>query len=354
MFGHSRLISKKLIHWFEKNQRDLPFRKTCDPYSVWISEIMLQQTRVDTVIGYYSRFLKKFPNVFRLSKAKPDQVLKAWEGLGYYSRARNIHQAAKDIVSRHGGKFPEEYDKIIALPGIGKYTVGAILSIAFGKRYPAVDGNVLRVISRIFRIKESVDSPIVKKRVEEIVLQLMPKDKTSQFTQGLMELGAIICVPENPRCQECPIWQYCEAYKKGVQNHLPVKGEKAKPKIIYRYVAVIRDSEEKKVLMHKRASNGVLAGLWEFPGVEAKTKREFLSKFTKAYQLKIKDIKYWMDVEHVFTHLRWKMKVYKCLLFPETKSLLKTLKWVNQKEMNRLTIPTAFQKIKQIMIGKAG
>lgn len=340
-------ITKDLIHWFEKNQRNLPWRKTRDPYAIWISEIMLQQTRVDTVIEYYKKFLNKFTSIKKLSEAKVDQVLKLWEGLGYYSRARNILKAAKIIKKEYHGKFPNQYEQIIRLPGIGKYTAGAILSIAFGKKVPAVDGNVLRVISRLFCIQKSIDSPSIKKKIEKIVLTLMPENKTSMFTQGLMELGALICIPENPCCLVCPVHKNCVAFQKGLEEGLPRKEKKAKPKKISRFVAVIYDSKQKKILMNKRTGKGVLSGLWEFPGVEAGNEEEFKEKFIKSYKLRIKNNRYWMDVEHVFTHLHWKMKVCRCEVFKGRRILPETLKWVSQKEMERLTIPSAFRKIKQ-------
>lgn len=251
----------ELLHWYRKNRRDLPWRRTRDPYAIWVSEIMLQQTTVEAVIPYYERFLKRFPTIDSLAKAGIDEVLSLWSGLGYYSRARNLHRAAKQITT-----VPDMIDELMKLPGIGRYTAGAIASIAFGKRAPILDGNVIRVLSRLFRIgadpKSSKGQKLFWKRAEEI----LPVKHCGDFNQSLMELGATVCLPENPLCPLCPVSPSCRARKTGDPRSYPLQ----KKKTIYRDLLITAAVIERqgKVLMVRRSDHGLLRGMWELPMVE--------------------------------------------------------------------------------------
>lgn len=227
-----------LLSWYDANKRDLPWRKDQDPYKVWVSEIMLQQTKVDTVIPYFHRFIDKFPTVYALADAEPQDVLKAWEGLGYYSRARNLQNAVQEVVADYGGTVPANPDELGSLKGIGPYTRGAILSIAYDQPEPAVDGNVMRVISRVLKIEENIAQHRVKKLFEAYIRELIPASDPASFNQAIMELGALVCTPKSPACMLCPIQKHCVAFTEGIQQELPVKTKAKKQKTI-NYVAQI-------------------------------------------------------------------------------------------------------------------
>lgn len=333
---------RHLLDWYQANKRDLPWRQSQEPYAIWVSEIMLQQTRVETVIDYYHRFMQRFPRVEDLAQADIDEVLKLWEGLGYYSRAKNLHRAAQEIV-QGGHGFPTTHAAILALPGIGRYTAGAIMSIAYHQPYPAVDGNVLRVMSRLLLLEKDISSPKVKTEIETTLKNVFPPE-AADFSQGLMELGALICLPTSPRCAECPLVQECQAYGEQRQHQLPIKKAKAEPKRVKRYLALIQRGDD--VLMNKRPEQGLLAGLWEFPGVEAKNLGEFIAEFEAVYGFPITPKEHAMDTQHVFTHRVWDMKVYRCDY--QLDEIAKTsLQWISLGDLNEITIPGAFQPIKQ-------
>ena len=265
---HSTEIHAPLLRWFEKNARDLPWRKTRDPYKIWISEIMLQQTQVATVIPYYQRFLKSFPTVHHLAKSDLSKVLKIWEGLGYYSRARNLHRAAKIVLNHFRGKIPDDLKDLLNLPGIGKYTAGAILSIAYNKEAPILDGNIRRVLSRVFAISEN------PKKTEGLLWKisesLIPKGRSDAFNQAIMDLGAMICAPKDPLCHRCPLHRYCKAKASGNPERYPSRGIKRRIPHIEAISGVILRNE--KVLLHLRPPKGLLGGLWEFPNWKSEKK----------------------------------------------------------------------------------
>jgi A/G-specific adenine glycosylase len=339
---------RRLIGWYDGNKRALPWRESKDPYAVWISEIMLQQTRVDTVLEYYRRFMERFPTVALLAQASLDEVLGIWAGLGYYSRARNLHRAAGEILERYRGRFPDDYEEVLSLPGIGKYTAGAILSIAFDRACPAVEGNVLRVMSRLFLLEKDIALQETKGEVETIVGALFPAGRASDFTQGLMELGALICLPASPQCGRCPVSLECKAFQVNRQLELPVKTKKPERKAVKRYVAIVE--RDGTVLMNKRPEQGLLGGMWEFPGVEGKSKRCLNADFTKEYGVEIVPLERWLEARHVFTHLTWNLIVYRCKnlssLVPEKESL----QWVSLPELVSLPLPSAFKKIKAKLV----
>jgi A/G-specific adenine glycosylase len=256
-------IQNRLLAWFKKNGRDLPWRRTRDPYAIWVSEIMLQQTQVDTVIPYYRRFLKAFPTLRRLAKADLSEVLSIWEGLGYYSRARNLHRAAKKILERFKGKIPDMLQNLLSLPGIGRYTAGAILSIAFNKDAPILDGNVKRVLSRLYAISGKSGTNGTNDLLWSLSESLVPKRHASSFNQALMDLGATVCTPKEPQCNHCPLDRLCKAKTKGNPEEYPAR--KAKKRIPHIHAVAGVFQKDGKVLLLQRPLEGLLGGLWEFP-----------------------------------------------------------------------------------------
>lgn len=301
-----------LIDWYTEIKRDLPWRKDQDPYKIWVSEIMLQQTKVDTVIPYFERFITKFPTVYDLAEAEAEDVLKAWEGLGYYSRARNLQSAVKEVVASYNGEVPNDVDKLGSLKGIGPYTKGAIMSIAFDQPEPAVDGNVMRVLSRVLLIKDDIAIARVKKDFEVYTKALISHTDPSSFNQGIMELGALVCTPRSPMCLLCPVQTYCRAYAVGVESELPVKS-KAKKKKKLHYAAFLIRNERGEIMIEKRPSIGLLADLWQFPMIEKTedTSQSLEKAFENQYGFKVEKVEEAGKLKHVFTHLIWEIDVYK-------------------------------------------
>lgn len=308
-------FQRELIQWYLEEKRDLPWRKTRDPYRIWVSEIMLQQTRVDTVIPYYEQFMQRFPDIESLAKADEQTLLKAWEGLGYYSRVRNLQEAVREVQTKYGGVVPKNPDEFGALKGVGPYTKGAVLSIAYGLPIPAVDGNVMRVFSRIFCIEEDIGKQRTKNLVTKLAQETISKEDPSSFNQGIMELGALICKPGKPACLLCPVREYCKAFENGKQNELPIKEKKKKGKIVHLTAAVLLD-EKGNVLLRKRPDKGLLANLWEFPNeLSPKTPRfdilqAFEADMAEKYEIDVKLTEPLCTVEHEFSHLKWHMAVF--------------------------------------------
>jgi A/G-specific adenine glycosylase len=266
-----RLFTKTIIDWYGANARDLPWRRTRDPYRIWISEVILQQTRVVQGMDYYSRFLERFPSIDALANADEQEVLKTWQGLGYYSRARNMHAAAKEIIEKHGGIFPDSYEKLLKLKGIGEYTAAAIASVSFDQPVPVVDGNVLRFFSRYFGMDLPIDSTWGKKAVYEKALLLIDGRQPGIFNQAIMEFGALQCTPMKPGCKVCPFSKNCFAFKKGMVEQLPVKSKPKKQKTRYfNYFVILVEGEngEKSVYLRKRETNDVWMNLYDFPMIE--------------------------------------------------------------------------------------
>ncbi|MGE4284809.1 MAG: A/G-specific adenine glycosylase [Clostridia bacterium] len=341
-------IQKNLLAWFDKNKRDLPWRTTKDPYRIWVSEIMLQQTRVETVIEYYQRFIERFPHIKNLADAEEQEVLKLWQGLGYYSRARNLHKGAKMIQDQYQGVFPSTMEEIRKVPGIGHYTAGAVLSIAFNQPYPAVDGNVLRVFSRVIDIHEDVMQASTVKLIQQKVKEVIPQDRASDFTEALMELGALICIPINPLCLACPLYQQCKAREKGIQNELPVKTKKGKPKKMHMVFCVIKDGEE--TLIIKNHTDGLLGGLWSFPGKEGEkdADEETIKQILTELHIRAECINKLGTARHIFTHMDWDMHVYQCTI--ESKGTInKEHMWVTGEEITKYPIPKVYLKIMELM-----
>ena len=297
-----------LQKWYPGCHRDLPWRRTCDPYAIWVSEIMLQQTRVAAVIPYYERFMNELPDVRALADVSDDRLLRLWQGLGYYSRAGNLKRAAKLVCERYAGRMPETYEQLLTLPGVGSYTAGAIASIAFGERVPAVDGNVLRVYARLMNDPSDVTDPAVKKRVFSELKAVMPED-AGMFNQALMELGATVCVPNGlPDCEHCPLASVCKARAAGTAGLLPNKAAK-KPRVIENRT-VFALYEHGAPLLEKRPDKGLLAGLYELPNVPGTlSTAEALEWLTAHGMHPIGDLLSY-SAKHVFTHIEWHMRVY--------------------------------------------
>lgn len=334
-------LGRALCAWFAKNQRDLPWRHTRDPYHIWVSEIMLQQTRVDTVIAYYHRFLTQFPTVEALAAAPLEAVLKAWEGLGYYSRARNLHRGAVFVRDQYGGRLPADFAALARIPGVGRYTAGAIASIAFHQPVPAMDGNVARVISRLFAIEDPVDRPDVRRRVEALAVRMIPPGESSACNQGLMELGALICLPGEPRCTGCPLSGACEGREKGLEKRLPVKAEKKPPVPVHRAVMLVRRGEE--WLIRRRPEGGLLAGLWEFPGLdlpEGTDGRAAVATWLLGSGLGSPKLTPAGRADHVFTHRVWHMEGWRADV-AEDAPAPPGCRWAGQEEMSGLPFPAA-------------
>lgn len=313
-----KVFGQDLIYWYITAHRDLPWRQDRDPYKVWVSEVMLQQTRVDTVIPYFEHFIYRFPTIEALANADEEEVLKAWEGLGYYSRARQLQEGVREVAEKYDGKVPDNKEDISKLKSVGPYTAGAILSIAYGKAEPAVDGNVMRVLSRIFLIKDDITKAKTRKTFEQIVQSLIPENRASTFNQALMELGAMICTTKSPRCLLCPVQEHCRAQSEGIQESLPVKSRKKPPRIVPMAVAVLRD-QEGRVLIHRRPNQGLLAGLWEFPGFEVSINdnhaEQLLQHLQQTYAVQAQLDSQLDNIHHVFTHLKWEMAVFEgCML----------------------------------------
>lgn len=341
-------LRKSLLRWFREEARDLPWRKSKDPYHIWLSEVLLQQTRVDQGLPYYNRFLSALPTLESLAAASEHDVLKLWEGLGYYTRARNLHKAARQVMEQYGGRLPEQAELLQLLPGVGKYTAGAIASIAFNERAPVVDGNVKRVLSRLFDIAQSIDDTAVDKKLWALADALVPESDPGDFNQAMMELGARICTPKKPDCGSCPVAGECEAYKRGVQEKRPVR--KAKKAVPHKEIVVAVIMQDGKYLIGKRPADGMLAGLWEFPGgkLEAgESHQEALSRECRE-ELGI-DVKVGgmiASVNHAYTHLKVTLNVYRCTIEkgkPKAK-IHDALAWVTADEFDQYAFPKGNHK----------
>lgn len=350
-------FATQILDWYRDNKREMPWRETKDPYKIWISEIMLQQTRVGQAWPFFERFISLFPTVFDLAKANQQQVLKAWEGLGYYSRARNLHAASKMIVEEFDGKLPEEYDEIIKLKGIGPYTAAAITSIAFGKPNAVVDGNVIRVITRYFGIEEDVRSARTTKQVQAQVDELISQKYPAEFNQGMMEIGATVCKPSNPNCLNCPIQTGCVATKTAKTDSIPYKSPaKKKP---HKHIGVgIIQREDRKVLIALRPENVMLGGLWEFPGgkkEEGETIQHTVERELKEeLGVEVHAYKEFMKLKHIYSHFSITMHAYNCTLIsgkPSPKSS-QEVRWVDILELEQFPFPKANKQLTEKLISE--
>ena len=334
-----KMLPAALLPWYEKNRRDLPWRADRDPYHVWVSEIMLQQTRVEAVKGYYGRFLEMLPTVQALANCDEELLHKLWEGLGYYSRVRNMKKAAVAIMEKHGGVFPETYEAIRALPGIGDYTAGAICSICFDFPTPAVDGNVLRVISRITANATPIDLPERKREVQQLLADVYPQEAGS-FTQALMELGATLCGPNwKPRCAECPCKEFCCAAIQGTAEQYPVKLPKKGKRVEEKTVFIF--SCDGRYALQKRPDAGLLAGLWQFPNCPGKLDVAQAVEAAREMGLQIRNVFKQVERKHIFTHIRWEMRG----IYLEAAEPGGAYVWMTEEQIRQeAALPTAFRQ----------
>lgn len=336
-------IGEPLIKWYRENRRDLPWRKHVSAYRVWVSEIMLQQTRVEAVKPYFERFLTAFPTVKELADAKEDLLLKMWEGLGYYNRVRNMQKAARKVMTEYHGEFPETYEEIQSLPGIGNYTAGAIASFAYEIPKPAVDGNVLRVISRILASDEDIMKASVRNYIERELEKVIPSDAPSDFNQGLIELGAIVCVPNGePKCEICPVYHLCRARKMGCQSELPVKKKAKERRIEKRTVLIFRDYN--MVAIRKRPKKGLLAGMYEFPNVEGHLTLDEAVAYSKSIGLAPVHVQELRTAKHIFSHVEWHMTGYRIMVDELEKNCTESMMFVHPEEVQeKYSMPSAFE-----------
>lgn len=331
-------LSSRLLNWYRKNQRSLPWRGRADPYAVWVSEIMLQQTRVETVIPYFERWIRLFPDVRALARASERDVLKGWEGLGYYSRARNLHKAAKIVVEEYNGEIPRDLDELRRLPGIGRYTASAIASIAFHMDVPALDGNIKRVYARLFDIVEPVDSKEGERILWNLAEEHLPEGNAGDYNQALMDLGALICIPKNPRCLICPVREFCRARQNGTQEARPVKNPKKDvPHYVHAAGVIIRRG---RVLLARRPSNGLLGGMWEFPNgrVNGDPAKGLAKALKTGYKLRLRlkpekgrSTPALGLVQHGYTHFSVTVHVFHCELISMSDDT--NLEWIPLKEL---------------------
>jgi A/G-specific adenine glycosylase len=361
--GGQARFSMPLLGWYELNRRDLPWRRSRNPYHIWVSEVMLQQTRVDTVIPYYHRFIDRFPTIEALSEAEEDELLKLWEGLGYYSRARNLQTAVREVREQYGSRVPDDPASFGSLKGVGPYTAGAVLSIAYNKPEPAVDGNVLRVLSRFFLIEDDIMKSGTRKRMEQIARELIPDGRAGDFNQALMELGAIVCTPKSPNCTGCPVAEHCEGRQAGKQAVLPVKTKAKPPRPESRAALFIAGTGEREgqFLIRQRPAEGLLARMWELPHLElsaeavkastgaeedgAQLELERVGRLFAAEQgLAVAELSPSLRAEHVFSHIRWDMQVYtgrlRSVELPGPE-----YRWISSDELDTYPFPNIFVRI---------
>ena len=347
-------IAPPLLTWFYKNRRTLPFREDPTPYHIWVSEIMLQQTRMSAVLPYYARFMEALPTPTDLAQCPTDRLHKLWEGLGYYSRADNLRRAALVIMEKYGGHLPATYEELLALPGIGEYTAGAIASISYGIPVPAVDGNVMRVFSRLYNDRADITVSATKKRYTARVAEEIPQDAPGDFNQALMELGALICVPGEPHCADCPLADRCAAYEAGSAAYLPVRGEK-KPRRVQKITILLARCED-KWLLARRPEGGLLSGLWQpFLFEEELTEEEAIARLREFLpDVSVASSAPLSPSRHLFCHIEWQMNGWILSLTTNGKPLAlpEGYAWAGKADMENHAIPGAFKAYKPLLYGK--
>jgi len=345
--SNNPVISDILLLWYNDNARCLPWRDNPSPYRVWISEIMLQQTRVETVIPYFKRFIKELPNVQMLANADEQILLKLWEGLGYYHRVKNLKATACTIVQDYNGIIPSDFEQLIKLPGIGRYSAGAIASIAYGVRIPAIDGNVLRVMARITANDSDISQKEVKNYIEKIVAEILPAGHISEFNQALMELGATICLPNGaPKCEICPAHNTCKSCELGLTAQLPVKTKRKPRRIEERSVFLIFSNG--KFAIRRRAAGGLLPLLWEYPNANGSLTAEECETVLQNWNIDFSKMKTLKNAKHVFTHIEWQMKGY--LVYAKSYRSTDDIIWVTPEEIaSRYALPSAFHAYSSII-----
>ncbi len=335
-------IAAPLVAWYRQHERSFPWREDPSPYRVWVSEIMLQQTRIEAALPYFERFMQALPTVADLAEASEDVLLKLWEGLGYYSRVRNLQKAAQTVMREFGGQLPENYEQLLMLPGIGEYTAGAIASIAFGKRAAAVDGNVLRVMARLTDDPSDVMQPQHRKRLTVLVQSLVPEQHAGDFNQGIMELGETVCLPNaQPRCSDCPLFDYCAVAGLERARELPTRAKPKQRRVEHRTVFIV--VADGKVLLHRRPKKGLLGGMWELPNIESDYSGDVLSE----WGIQVTSVDELPAEKHVFSHVEWHMVghlVKAKSITPQTDFQL-----VSKEELAEYALPTAFRTYSDIL-----
>ena len=376
MWEEDKILSfrQKLLAWYDENKRDLPWRRSKNPYYIWVSEIMLQQTRVDTVIPYYERFLDWFPTVESLANAPEERLLKAWEGLGYYSRVRNMQTAAQQIMNEFEGNFPSTYEGIASLKGIGPYTAGAISSIAFNLPQPAVDGNVMRVLARLFEVNHDIGNPSNRKIFQAMMEVLIDPDRPGDFNQALMDLGSDIEAPVNPRPEQSPVKEFSAAYQHGTMDHYPIKAPKKKPIPIYLKALVVQNSQG-QFLLEKNESEKLLAGFWHFPLIEVddfSDQTQNLDLFSQVAELILQlgpspqesfeqdyDLEVdWQDlrfeeVKHIFSHRKWHIQIIAGRVAESQEYADREVLWLSPEEFSNYPLAKPQQKIWQAYLKRS-
>lgn len=341
-------FAEALLSWYDREARVLPWRSDPIPYKVWISEMMLQQTRVDTVIPYFHRFLEELPGVRELSEVSEDRLLKLWQGLGYYNRARNLKKAAIIMAEEYQGQLPDTPELLEKLPGIGTYSAGAIASIAFGKPVPAVDGNVLRILLRLTASREEIGNPVVKKWAAGLIREWIPQDRPGDFNQALMDLGATICLPNGePQCGICPVSGYCKARELNLIREIPVKSEKKKRLQEKKTVMILEHGNE--VAIRRREEAGLLSGLWEFPNAEGHLTEEECKQQLENWGVVVLDMEALPKSRHIFSHREWEMTAWR--IRTESKKGPEEWVWVSREELEKeYSVPTAFRAYRDMEI----
>ncbi len=342
---HLRPVIPALSAWYRANRKLLPWREDRNPYHIWVSEIMLQQTRIEAVIPYYRRFLENLPDISALAGCEDDLLMKLWEGLGYYSRVRNLRAAARKIMDEYGGEMPHSAAELRTLPGIGDYTAGAIASIAFGEPEPAVDGNVLRVIMRLTGAEYDIALPVTKKLVTHLLRDIYPVgEEAGEVTEGLMELGETVCIPNGePRCRECPVKNICVANREQTWNRIPVKSAKKDRKTVDMTVLLLTSHD--KIAIEKRPEKGLLAGLWQFPNLEGHLNEQQLRKVLAGRGIQAGEILPCGNATHIFTHLTWNMTGYRITCDTTIPDYL----WIKKSELeSQYALPSAFRYYRSV------
>jgi A/G-specific adenine glycosylase len=347
-------LRRNLLTWYDHHRRHLPWRDEPDPYRVWVSEVMLQQTQVATVVPYYERFLRRFPTLAHLAAASVDDVLKVWEGLGYYARARNLHAAARQVVADHAGRLPESYTVLRRLSGFGDYTAGAVASIAFGERVPALDGNVKRVLARIFAITDDVTRGATTRHLRAIADDLVPSDRPGDFNQALMELGAMLCTSTSPRCSLCPVKAECTGLAQGIHESLPVKApRRGRPH--YDVTAAVIRRDDNRLLIAQRKPEAMLGGLWEFPGGKCQPGESLPDCLRREIReelgVEIEVGRHLTTIRHSYTHFHISLHVFECrhqIGQPQTLDCA-DWRWARLADLEAFAFPVTDQKIIQLL-----